>query len=130
MVRVRPRDRALRWARQAGKAGARAAGVEYDSIVVVGHADRIGTENYNLRLSTRRANSVKDYLVKQGLPADKIQAEGRGEFEPSTQPGVCQDVRKPQVDRLPAARPQGRGDGNRSEAAVMSAVSRGASPMG
>jgi OOP family OmpA-OmpF porin len=64
-------------------------GVEYDSILVVGHADRIGSQSYNERLSMQRATSVRDYLVKQGVPSDKIQAEGRGEFEPSNDPGVC-----------------------------------------
>jgi outer membrane protein OmpA-like peptidoglycan-associated protein len=59
-------------------------GTQYDSIEVVGYADRIGAEKYNLNLSQRRANAVKAYLVRQGIPARKINAEGRGESEPVT----------------------------------------------
>ncbi len=59
-------------------------GTQYDSISVIGYADRIGTEKYNLNLSERRANAVKAYLVRQGVPAGKINAEGRGESEPVT----------------------------------------------
>jgi outer membrane protein OmpA-like peptidoglycan-associated protein len=59
-------------------------GTRYDSISVVGHADRIGTKAYNQKLSERRASAVKAYLVKKGIPSDKIHAEGRGESEPVT----------------------------------------------
>jgi len=69
-------------------------GVDYERILIVGHADRIGTESYNERLSLRRANAVKDYLVKQGVQSDRLLTEGRGEFEPSTDPMVCQGLRK------------------------------------
>jgi len=55
--------------------------VEYDEIVVVGHADRIGSEAYNQKLSERRANAVRAYLIRQGVPAAKVRAEGRGESE-------------------------------------------------
>ncbi|NWG72832.1 MAG: OmpA family protein, partial [Parvularculaceae bacterium] len=69
-------------------------GVEYDEILVVGHADRIGTPEYNQRLSERRARSVKNYLVGKGIAADRIKTEGRGEFEPATDPAFCQGLRK------------------------------------
>jgi outer membrane protein OmpA-like peptidoglycan-associated protein len=59
-------------------------GAQYDSIVVVGHADRIGSDAYNQKLSERRASAVRDYLVKKGIPSDKIHTEGRGESEPVT----------------------------------------------
>ncbi|HKQ26663.1 MAG TPA: OmpA family protein [Burkholderiales bacterium] len=59
-------------------------GTKYDSIDVFGHADRIGSTTYNSNLSQRRANAVKAYLVRQGIPAGKINAEGRGESEPVT----------------------------------------------
>jgi outer membrane protein OmpA-like peptidoglycan-associated protein len=60
------------------------AGTQYDSISAIGFADRIGTEEYNQKLSERRANAVKAYLVRQGVPARKINTEGRGESEPVT----------------------------------------------
>ena len=59
-------------------------GAQYDSIAVVGHADRIGTNSYNQKLSERRASAVKAYLVKKGVPSDKIHTEGRGESESVT----------------------------------------------
>ncbi|WP_158238425.1 MULTISPECIES: OmpA family protein [Luteimonas] len=49
---------------------------------VIGHSDRIGTAQANLRLSNRRADAVRDYLVEQGVPADRITAVGRGDVEP------------------------------------------------
>jgi outer membrane protein OmpA-like peptidoglycan-associated protein len=67
-------------------------GTKYDSINVIGYADRIGTEEYNKKLSERRANAVKAYLVRQGVPAGKINAEGRGESEPVTG-DTCSDQR-------------------------------------
>ena len=60
------------------------AGAQYDSIAVVGHADRIGKEAYNKKLSERRANAVKTYLAGKGVPADKIRTEGHGKSEPVT----------------------------------------------
>ena len=60
------------------------SGAQYDSIAVVGHADRIGKKAYNQKLSERRAEAVKAYLMKNGIPSDKIQTEGRGESEPVT----------------------------------------------
>ncbi|HEX7951529.1 MAG TPA: OmpA family protein [Burkholderiales bacterium] len=59
-------------------------GTRYDSIQVVGHADRIGTEAYNQKLSERRAESVKAYLGSKGIEVHKIQTEGRGESDPVT----------------------------------------------
>lgn len=59
-------------------------GVTYDEITAVGHADRLGSDAYNQKLSERRANAVKAYLVSRGVPASKIRAEGRSESEPVT----------------------------------------------
>ncbi len=52
------------------------------SIKVVGNTDSIGTKAYNQKLSERRANAVKDYLVSKGVPAAKIHTEGHGELDP------------------------------------------------
>jgi adhesin transport system outer membrane protein len=57
-------------------------GVEIGSVSVVGHTDWIASDAYNLRLSMRRAEAVKAHLVSQGMAAQKIHAEGRGESEP------------------------------------------------
>lgn len=65
-------------------AGGEAAG----PIVVTGHTDRIGPEDYNMNLSERRAGSVADYMIQQGVPASAITASGRGESEPVVE---CED---------------------------------------
>ena len=72
-------------------------GVTDDGIVLTGHTDRFGTTAYNQKLSERRANAVKDYLVAQGLPARSIEAAGRGETQPETKPGDCKGARSAKV---------------------------------
>jgi len=51
-------------------------------IVAVGHTDWEGTDAYNQRLSERRANAVKAYLVSKGIAANKVYTEGKGEKLP------------------------------------------------
>ncbi len=58
------------------------AGVNLEVIVAVGHTDWIGTEAYNLALSKRRADAVKQYLVSKGIEANRIYTEGKGESQP------------------------------------------------
>jgi outer membrane protein OmpA-like peptidoglycan-associated protein len=60
------------------------------SLDVVGHADRSGTDEYNLGLSERRANTVKGELVRLGVPESAIQISWKGESEPlvATEDGV------------------------------------------
>ena len=54
-------------------------------ITITGHADRIGSKQYNQKLSERRAASVKDYLVSKGIAADRLTTRGKGEDEPVVQ---------------------------------------------
>jgi outer membrane protein OmpA-like peptidoglycan-associated protein len=65
---------------------------EYDndhaSLMVVGHADIRGSKKYNLKLSARRADLVKSYLVSQGIPADKIQTRADGKVQELSQKEV------------------------------------------
>jgi outer membrane protein OmpA-like peptidoglycan-associated protein len=49
---------------------------------IAGHTDDKGSDEYNLKLSQNRANAVKDYLVKKGVNAEKITAQGYGESKP------------------------------------------------
>ena len=51
-------------------------------IVVIGHTDNVGSDQYNLDLSLRRANSVADYLIMRGVATSRMGTEGRGEMEP------------------------------------------------
>lgn len=52
------------------------------NLMIVGHTDSIGDENYNQRLSERRAQSAASYLIDQGIASSRIQIEGQGESEP------------------------------------------------
>jgi len=54
-------------------------------IVVIGHTDRVGTVPYNDALSRRRAERVRDELLKLGIPKVRISIAGRGEREPLIQ---------------------------------------------
>ena len=56
--------------------------VNVDVIIAVGHTDSIGSNAYNQRLSVRRAESVKAYLVSKNIAANRIQASGKGETAP------------------------------------------------
>jgi len=58
------------------------AGVSLEVIVAVGHTDWIGTEEYNLGLSKRRSDAIKQYLVSKGIEANRIYTEGKGEKQP------------------------------------------------
>lgn len=54
------------------------------TINVHGYTDRLGADDYNLRLSERRAATVRQYLIGKGLPFDQVTAEGHGEADPVT----------------------------------------------
>jgi len=54
-------------------------------VLVTGHTDRIGSDAYNQKLSERRADAVRDYLVSKGVPRDKIEAIGVGKKQPVVQ---------------------------------------------
>lgn len=64
-------------------------GLDYDSVVVVGHTDRIGTREYNISLSNRRAEAVRAYLVQGGIAAGTITARGVNSDEPVTTTEQC-----------------------------------------
>jgi OOP family OmpA-OmpF porin len=51
-------------------------------IIAVGHTDAIGTDSYNQRLSVRRAEAVKAYLVSKGIEKNRVYTEGKGEKQP------------------------------------------------
>ncbi len=57
---------------------------EYPSlkIRIVGHTDDRADDDYNLKLSKERADTVKAYLVKQGIAASRLESDGKGETEP------------------------------------------------
>jgi OOP family OmpA-OmpF porin len=57
-------------------------GMNTEAMVTVGHTDSIGTDAYNQKLSLRRAEAVKSYLVSKGVEASRIYVEGKGESQP------------------------------------------------
>jgi outer membrane protein OmpA-like peptidoglycan-associated protein len=70
----------------------------YDTrMTVVGHTDATGSESYNQQLSERRAEAVRSELIRNGVPAERLSAIGRGESEPradnSTDTGRAQNRR-------------------------------------
>ncbi|TFW71788.1 flagellar motor protein MotB [Methylotenera oryzisoli] len=54
----------------------------FASVKVTGHTDKLGSEAYNQKLSEKRANQVRDYLISQGIEADRLVAVGKGELVP------------------------------------------------
>ena len=57
-------------------------GTDIEVVVATGHTDWTGTDAYNLKLSMRRANAVKAFLLSKGVPADRVFTEGKGESKP------------------------------------------------
>ncbi|SAL38766.1 outer membrane protein a [Caballeronia choica] len=59
-------------------------GLNLEVVVATGYTDRIGSDKYNDRLSLRRAQAVKAYLVSKGIEANRIYTEGKGKRNPVT----------------------------------------------
>jgi len=57
-------------------------GINLEVIIAVGHTDSVGSEAYNQKLSVRRAEAVKAYLVTKGIEKNRIYTEGKGEKQP------------------------------------------------
>ena len=56
--------------------------INLEVIIAVGHTDSVGTDSYNQKLSVRRAEAVKAYLVSKGIEKNRIYTEGKGEKQP------------------------------------------------
>ncbi|MBE0618978.1 MAG: OmpA family protein [Burkholderiales bacterium] len=60
-----------------------------ETIMAIGHTDRIGSTGYNQRLSEQRVASVKAYMVSKGVEPARIYSEGKGETQPVTKAEDC-----------------------------------------
>ncbi len=57
-------------------------GMELEVIIAVGHTDTIGSDSYNQKLSVKRAEAVKAYLLEKGVEENRVYTEGKGESAP------------------------------------------------
>ena len=57
-------------------------GINLEVIIAVGHTDSVGSDAYNQKLSIRRSESVKAYLVSKGIENNRVYTEGKGEKQP------------------------------------------------
>ena len=57
-------------------------GINLEVIIAVGHTDSVGSDAYNQKLSVQRSESVKAYLVSQGIEKSRVYTEGKGEKQP------------------------------------------------
>ncbi len=56
--------------------------ISLEVIIAVGHTDSVGSDSYNQRLSVRRSEAVKAYLVSKGIEKNRVYTEGKGEKQP------------------------------------------------
>jgi len=56
--------------------------INLEVIIAVGHTDSVGTNAYNQKLSVRRSEAVKAYLVSKGIEKNRVYTEGKGELQP------------------------------------------------
>jgi OOP family OmpA-OmpF porin len=62
--------------------------VNLEVIIAVGHTDAVGSDAYNQKLSMRRSNAVKAYLINKGVDKTRIYTEGKGEKQPVADNGT------------------------------------------
>jgi len=77
-----------------GKANKERSAVRYGAIIVTGHTDRIGSMKYNMKLSEKRAITVKDYIVSKGFDQKLIFWEGKGPKQPIPVTKFCDNKMK------------------------------------
>ena len=58
------------------------SGINLEVIIAVGHTDSVGSDEYNKKLSVRRSEAVKAYLVSKGVEKNRVYTEGKGEKQP------------------------------------------------
>jgi outer membrane protein OmpA-like peptidoglycan-associated protein len=82
-------------------------------IQLEGHTDSIGTDDYNMKLSQQRADSVRDYLISQGVPTSTVSATGMGKANPvASNDTPAGRQRNRRVDMVVSGEPIGISGGN------------------
>jgi OmpA-OmpF porin, OOP family len=71
------------------------SGLDSQSVMAIGYADRMGSEASNQILSEERVSAVKSYLVGKGVAADRVRTSAWGETRPSTAAAECKDANNP-----------------------------------
>ena len=71
--------------------------MKLEVVVAVGHTDSYGSDRYNDRLSTARADTVRGYLISQGLESTKVYAEGKGKRQLKVDPKTCPKKRSEHI---------------------------------
>jgi OOP family OmpA-OmpF porin len=71
--------------------------IKLEVLIAVGHADRFGSDSYNQKLSEKRAEAVKAYLVGKGIEKNRIYTEGKGKKNPVTKPEDCKGAKSAKV---------------------------------
>jgi OOP family OmpA-OmpF porin len=71
--------------------------LKLEVIVAVGHADRFGSDDYNQKLSEKRAEAVKAYLVGKGVEPNRVYSEGKGKKQPVTTSDQCKGGKSKKV---------------------------------
>src|SRR5258705_3445866 len=56
--------------------------INLEVVIAIGHADSVGSDEYNQKLSLRRAEAVKAYLITKGVETNRVYTEGKGEKQP------------------------------------------------
>jgi OOP family OmpA-OmpF porin len=59
-------------------------GINLEVVIAIGHADMIGSDSYNQKLSVSRAEAIKAYLVSKGIEPNRVYTEGKGKKQPVT----------------------------------------------
>jgi OOP family OmpA-OmpF porin len=76
-----------------------------NNVVITGHTDRLGSDKYNQKLSERRAEAVKTYLVGKGVDGSRLTAQGKGKSQPVVQ---CNDKKMKRADLIKCLEPNRR----------------------
>ena len=71
--------------------------INLEVIIAVGHTDAVGSDTYNQKLSVRRSEAVKAYLVSKGIEKNRVYTEGKGEKQPVADNKTAEEIGRAHV---------------------------------